>query len=266
MMGMLDDFMFRAAAGFSLLAIIIGPLGSVALWRRLAYFGDATAHASLLGVAVALYFSISPWIGTLGIAILIAIYLGNADERFRTPDGSLAVIAHGGLAIALLIMMALPARASRLETYLIGDLLALSKGELLLLAALIPLALIWLIRRWPALVYATINHEMAAARGINARAEARYYCLLLAMVVALGVQLAGTLLIGALIIMPAMIARGFSHSPHQMAWLASLIALGAGQLGLLLSYTLELPASPAIIAVLSIFYAALSALRGIRGI
>jgi len=62
---MLDDFLWRAALAGIAVALASGPLGCFVVWRRMAYFGDATAHAAILGVALSLGFSISVFIGVL---------------------------------------------------------------------------------------------------------------------------------------------------------------------------------------------------------
>ena len=69
---MLDDFFMRAVLAGLGLALVAGPLGSFVVWRRMAYFGDSTAHAAILGVAMALAFDVSIYAGTLAVAVAMA--------------------------------------------------------------------------------------------------------------------------------------------------------------------------------------------------
>ena len=69
---MLDDFFIRAVLAGLGIALVAGPLGSFVVWRRMAYFGDATAHAAILGVAISLAFQISIYAGTMLVALAMA--------------------------------------------------------------------------------------------------------------------------------------------------------------------------------------------------
>jgi ABC-type Mn2+/Zn2+ transport system permease subunit len=71
---MLDDFLIRAALAGVGLSLATGALGSFVVWRRMAYFGDATAHAAILGVALALATDLPVGLGTLAVALAMACY------------------------------------------------------------------------------------------------------------------------------------------------------------------------------------------------
>jgi len=70
---MLDDFMIRATLAGIEVAIAAAPLGCFVVWRRMAYFGDATAHAAILGVALSLAFSLPIFFGTVSVALIMAL-------------------------------------------------------------------------------------------------------------------------------------------------------------------------------------------------
>lgn len=85
---MLDDFLIRAALAGLGLALATGPLGSFVVWRRMAYFGDATAHASILGVALALASDLPVGLGTLAVALAMAVTVADlAAGRLRLCPG-----------------------------------------------------------------------------------------------------------------------------------------------------------------------------------
>ena len=98
---MLDDFLWRAALGGFGVALAAGPLGCFVVWRRMAYFGDATAHAAILGVALALAFSFSVEAGVLAIALAVALIVAGLSDRGFGADTALGVVAHAGLALGL---------------------------------------------------------------------------------------------------------------------------------------------------------------------
>ncbi len=125
---MLDDFLVRALVGGVLLAFAAGPLGCFVVWRRMAYFGDATAHAAIFdGVTISLAFSLSIFVGVLfsalGIAVLLVVFSG----RLYTTDTLLGVAAHGALALGLVSVSFLSGVRVDLSSYLFGDILAVGR-------------------------------------------------------------------------------------------------------------------------------------------
>jgi zinc transport system permease protein len=93
---MLDDFLVRAALAGLGVGLAAGPLGCFVVWRRMAYFGDATAHAAILGVALALFFNVSVFAGVLVISILVASLVSTLSGRGLGIDTVLGVLARFG--------------------------------------------------------------------------------------------------------------------------------------------------------------------------
>ena len=104
---MLDDFLVRAALAGVGVALAAGPLGCFVLWRRMAYFSDATAHGALCGVALSLVLNLPIAVGVLFIALALALLLSNMSGRMAA-DGFLGVFAHGSLAFGLLAVATVP--------------------------------------------------------------------------------------------------------------------------------------------------------------
>jgi zinc transport system permease protein len=98
---MLDDFLVRANLAGIGVAVAAAPLGCFVVWRRMAYFGDATAHAAILGVALSLAFSLSIFIGTVIVALLMAFTVSLLSDRGYAMDTLLGVLAHSTLAFGL---------------------------------------------------------------------------------------------------------------------------------------------------------------------
>jgi len=94
---LLDDFMLRAALAGLDVALAAAPLGCFVVWRRMAYFGDATAHAAILGVALALAFSTSVFVGALAVSLVMAMTVSALSGRGFAMDTLLGVLALGGL-------------------------------------------------------------------------------------------------------------------------------------------------------------------------
>ena len=131
---MLDDFMVRASIAGVGVALIAAPLGCFVVWRRMAYFGEATAHAAMLGIAIALSLEIPIFAGTLVAALLMALTVTQLSGRSLATDTLLGLTAHGGLALGLVVASFLSGVRIDLMAYLFGDILAVTRVDLLLLS------------------------------------------------------------------------------------------------------------------------------------
>ena len=127
---MLDDFMVRAGLAGLGVALAAAPLGCFVVWRRLAYIGDATSHAAILGVALALALEIPVFGGVLAVAVAVALLLSALSGRGLGSDALLGVLAHSALAFGLVAVSFLPNARVDLMAYLVGDILAVSRADL----------------------------------------------------------------------------------------------------------------------------------------
>ena len=246
---MLDDFLIRAALAGLGVALAASALGCFVVWRRMAYFGDATSHAAILGVALALGLSLPVTWGVLAVAVAMALTIAALSDGRQGMDTVLGVLAHSALALGLMAVAFLPGARLDLESYLFGDILSVSKWDLGVIwggVLLVGGLLAW---RWQALLTATVNPDLAWASGLNPDREKRLLTLALALVVAVSIKVVGALLITALLIIPAAAARPFARTPEGMAAVAGLMAAVAALGGLELAYLLDTPAGPAIVAV-----------------
>ncbi len=261
---MFDDFLIRAALAGIGVALAAGPLGSFVVWRRMAYFGDATSHAAILGVALALALDLPVGLGTLAVALAMAVTVATLAARGWAMDTTLGVLAHAALAVGLVAVSFVPGARGDLSTWLFGDILAVSKADLAFIwggAALVLGLILW---RWSALLTATLNEDLAAASGLNPDRERLILTLALALTVAVALKVVGALLIAAMLIIPAATARGLARSPETMAVLAALVGAAAVLGGLGLSLGADTPAGPSIVAVAALAFALSVSLGALR--
>lgn len=258
---MLDDFLVRAALAAFGTALAASVLGCFVVWRRMAYFGDATAHAAILGVALALALNISIFAGVVAVALVVALLIHRLSDRAQGTDTILGVLAHGALATGLVAVTLIPGARINLEAYLFGDVLTVSRLDVAVIwgGAAIVLGVLWF--HWSALLTATLNPDLATASGIDPRRENLILTLLLAGIVAVAIKVVGALLITALLVIPAAGARRLSTSPEGMALRAALIGSLSAFGGLMLSIRLDTPTGPSIVVLAVVLYA-LSTLGG----
>lgn len=244
----MDDFVIRAIAAGLLLTLITGPLGCFIVWRRLSYFGDTLAHAALLGVALSLLTGIASQITVFCVSACIAFLLSELERRRKlSSDALLGLMSHSALALGVVVIALMGPQLISLESLLFGDILLVSKGDLMTIASVAVLALALLGFYWRALIAATLSPELAAAEGLNPRRAQLILTLLLALVIAVSIKLVGALLITAMLILPATIARGVAGTPERMA----LIAIGVGAVsvlgGMAGAWFVDTPAGPSIV-------------------
>ncbi len=261
---MLDDFLLRAALAGLGVALAAAPLGCFVVWRRMAYFGDATAHAAILGVALALAFSTSVFASALVVALLMATAVSALSGRGHAVDTLLGVMAHAALAFGLVAVSLLSGIRVDLMAYLFGDILAVNAADLAVIwsgAALVLALLAW---RWSALLTATLNDDLAYAGGIDPRREQLVLTVALAVVVAVAIKVVGVLLIAAMLIIPAAAARPFARTPEMMALIAALVGAVSALGGLQAAFVFDTPTGPTIVSLAAILFVAATLAAGLR--
>ncbi|MFN3937604.1 MAG: metal ABC transporter permease [Gemmobacter sp.] len=261
---MLDDFLTRAALAGLGVAVAAGPLGSFVVWRRMAYFGDATSHAAILGVALALALALPVTLGTMLVALAMAGTVSALSGRGWAMDTTLGVLAHSALAFGLVAVSFVPGVRVDLQSFLFGDILAVTRTDLAVIwvgAAAVLVLLGW---RWSALLTATLDEDLAHAAGIDPGRERLVLTVALALVVAVALKVVGALLIAAMLIIPAAAARNLARTPEAMAAGAVVIGALAALGGLGASMHLDTPAGPSIIAVAAVMFAGLLIVASVR--
>ncbi len=252
---MLDDFLLRAFLGGVGVALVAGPLGCFIVWRRMAYFGASLAHSALLGVALGFLLGIDPTLGIAAAAILLALLLVLMERQRNLPsDTLLGILAHAGLALGLVVLSFFETLRVDLMGYLFGDILAVSRGDLLWIYGGGALALVVLAAIWRGLLTATLHEELAQAEGLPVIQLRLALMLTIAIVIAIAMKIVGILLIISMLIIPAATARCFARTPEQMAVLSALAGILAVGLGLWASLQADSPAGPSIVVAATILF------------
>ncbi len=251
---MLDDFMVRAALAGLGVAVAAAPLGCFVVWRRMAYLGEATAHAAVLGVALALSFSLPLLPAIIAAALAMGLTVTLLRGHGYAMDTLLGVIAHTALAAGLVTVALLSDVRLDLNAFLFGDILAVTKADLATIwagGALIMAVMIW---RWSALLVATLNPDLAHASGIDPKREEVWLTLAMALAVAVAIKVVGVLLIAALLVIPAAAARPLVRTPEAMAFGAAAIGSVAALGGLGGAYLADTPAGPSIVCAAALVF------------
>ncbi|MBS9426288.1 zinc ABC transporter permease subunit ZnuB [Photorhabdus caribbeanensis] len=238
-----------------LLAIAAGPLGSFVVWRRMSYFGDTLAHASLLGVAFGLLLNISPFYAIIAVTLILAIMLVWLEKRPQLAiDTLLGIMAHSALSLGLVVVSLMSNVRVDLMAYLFGDLLSVSYEDIWLIAIGVAIVTTLLFWQWNALLSVTVSQEMAFVDGIKIQRLRVLLMLATALTIGLAMKFVGALIITSLLIIPAATARRFARTPEQMAGLAIAVGMLAVTGGLAFSAIYDTPAGPSVVLCAAVMF------------
>lgn len=253
----METFVLHALLGGAGVALAAGPLGCFVVWRRMAYFGDSLAHTALPGAALGIILGVDVRVGALAACAAFALLLALLQARGGlATDTLLGVLSHAALAGGLVVIGLIDAPGADPMAYLFGDILAVSAADLAWIwgggaAALAALAVLW-----RPLLAITVHREMAEAEGVRADRVRLAFALLIAVVVAVSMEIVGILPIAALLVTPAAAARRFSRSPEGMAALASGIGVLSVCAGIAASLRWDTPSGPSVALAAAAFFAA----------
>ncbi|OEF60341.1 hypothetical protein A1OW_00235 [Enterovibrio norvegicus] len=251
---MLEFLTIPVLAGI-LIAAAVGPLGSFVVWRKMAYFGDTLAHASLLGLSLGFIFQVNLNVALVASCLLIAMLLVGLQRKSSvSTDTLLGIIAHTSLSLGLVSISLVDDLRVDLMGYLFGDLLSVSSTDLGWITLGCGLVTLTLIKMWPPLLAITVNEELARVDGYNVDRLRLVLMLMVGLVIAIAMKFVGALIITSLMIIPAATARRFSTSPEKMAILASVIGVLSVLGGISLSWFEDTPAGPSVVVFAGLLF------------
>ncbi|MCX9565330.1 metal ABC transporter permease, partial [Vibrio cholerae] len=144
------------------IAIIAGPLGSFVVWRRMAYFGDTLAHASLLGLALGFLLDINLYLALLVCCLgMAAILVAMQKQKLIATDTLLGIMAHSALSLGMIAVSFLDNVRIDLMSYLFGDLLAISPSDLTFIWFGVVTVSLIVYLLWQPLLSTSVNEELA---------------------------------------------------------------------------------------------------------
>jgi zinc transport system permease protein len=219
----------------------------------------------LLGIALGFLLGVNPTLGVLVVSIVVALLMGLRQRSMSTEmlseDTVLGILAHGTLALGLVVVAFLDDVRFDLSAYLFGDILAVTRDDLysLYLGGTVVGTILAFI--WRPFLSATVDEELAIVEGAPVHTHRLVYMLILAAVVALAMKVVGILLVTSLLIIPAAAARQLSKTPEQMGVLAAICGCLSVVGGLWGSATYDTPSGPSIVVTALILFIAMRLFR-----
>jgi manganese/iron transport system permease protein len=250
-------YMQRALAEVVLLGALAGAVGVFVVLRRLAFVGDALTHTVFPGVVIAHLLGQSLLLGALAFGVLTAVLLTGLGRHRRVgPDAALAILLTSCFSLGVVLISRTPGFTADLTVFLFGRVLAVDRTDLLQSLAVAAVVVIVLAGLRKELLLRAFDPDGAAAMGYRTAVLDLVLNLLIALVVVAAVEAVGTVLVIALIVVPAAAARLLTDRVATMTALACLLGAAGGWLGLAASYRvsvdhdLRLAAGATIVVVL----------------
>ena len=271
MLATLSDLLFgwwrydvMRCAFFAVLLImpLFAMLGTLVVNNGMAFFSDALGHSALTGVGIGVLLGLSEYrLIMVVFAVLFALVMNRIrHSRLSSTDTVIGVFSSCGVALGLVILSR-GGSFSKYQSLLIGDILSISRGELLVLGiTLLVTAGIWLLC-FNQLHALSISPALARSKGVPVRLLDNLFVVLIAVIVMLAIQWVGLLIINAMLILPAAASRNVSRSMRSYHLLALIFGLFSGVLGLFLSYHNAVAAGPMIVLIAAALYFGTFALR-----
>jgi manganese/iron transport system permease protein len=248
-------FMQRAFVAALAVGILCSTMGTYVVLRKLSFIGDGIAHASFAGVVVAYLRGLDYYMGAGVVAILTALGIGYVTRRGRVAlDTAIGVMFTGAFALGVFLMSRQSHYNVDLESFLFGNILAVSRGDLILILALAGLIAVSLALLYRPLLYTSFDPVVAEAGGINVAFVDYALLVLLALTIIVSLESVGIVLVAALLVTPAATAYQLTNRFKRMMALSAGIGTGCAVVGLYLSYYLNAGSGATIVLLATICF------------
>jgi zinc/manganese transport system permease protein len=234
-------FMQHAFLAGTIIAVMAGVVGVFVVLRGLAFASHTLANIGFAGAAGAVVIGIDPVFGLLAFTLLGALGMGAFGRRITEHDIGVGVVLASALGLGILFISLYHGYSTDAYAILFGDVLGVSQQEVLVAAAVGIVALLVIGAMFRPLLFATVDEEIARAKGLPVRIINIVFLGMLALAVAEAVQIVGVLLIFALLVTPAAIAEQVTTRPTRMLLVSVLLALLFTWGGLVVAYYLPYP-------------------------
>jgi zinc/manganese transport system permease protein len=248
------EFVQTALLAAAVLGLLAGVLGPLIVSRNMAFSVHGTSELSFTGGAAALLLGVNLGYGAIAGAVVAALILGLLSRRSAEHDSVIGVLLSFGLGVGVLLLWFYKGRTANKFGLLVGQIVSTDFTSIALLGASTVLVLGVLAVIYRPLLFATVDPEVAAARGVPVRLLSPVFAVLVGIATALGVQTVGALLVLALMITPGAAACRITASPLRATVLAVIFAEVSAVGGIILSLAPGAPISAFVTAISFVIY------------
>jgi zinc/manganese transport system permease protein len=258
------DFMVRAFAASGLVAAVAGMVGYFLVLRGQTFAGHALAHIAFAGATGGALLGVAPLAGVLVVTIGAGTLMGLVGERLSGRDVAIGLVLSLSLGFGLLFLALTRGNAVQATALLFGSVLAVNGSMLAMLAVLAVITVAALAALSRPLVFATLQPELAEAKGVSLTLVGTVFLALVALAVAQSIQIVGVLLVFTLMVGPPAAAQLLTSRLIPGVLLAAVLAVAQAWLGLTIAYYTDWPTSFWITVLSALVYGGAVLLRRAR--
>ncbi|GGO22382.1 helicase [Microbispora rosea subsp. aerata] len=248
----------------AVLGVVGGLISTFVLMRDLAFAVHGIAELSFAGAAAALLLGVNVVAGSLAGSVLAAAVIGVLGVRARDRNSAIGVLMPFGLGLGVLFLSLYKGRAANKFGLLTGQIVAVDTPQTAWLIGVSVVVLLVLAVVWRPLTFASLDPDVAAARGVPVRALSPVFTLVLGLAVATTIQIVGALLVLALVVTPAAAATRVTASPRLIPLLSVVFAVVSVVGGILIAVGGGIPISPYVTTIAFVIYLACRAVGAVR--
>ncbi len=243
-------FIQRALLASIMVGILCPFIGNFVVLRKMSFFSTAISHSALAGIAIGALLGVDFSVSSIALAIFIAFFIAYLSEKTTlSPDTVIGIAFSAVIAMGMLLIGILKGYRTNLFTFLFGDILAVSKTDLLLIFIVGVLTVTIILIFFKSFLQITFNKDLAKVEGINVRFFEYLLFLIIALIVTVSLKIVGIILVTSLLIVPAAAAKNLASSMSRLFSISCIFGVISGIVGLAGSIYLNSPSGPTIVLV-----------------
>lgn len=229
--------MKRALLAIIIISPLCASMGVQMINFRMSFFSDAISHSAFTGIALGVIFNSNPYLTMILFGALVGAGITKVKRASELSiDTIIGIFFSASVALGIAIVSAKKGLTRNLQSFLYGDILAISDGEILWFLGFFVLIIIFLVYSYNKLTLMGINERLAKVEGIAVRLYDYAFSVLLALTITFSIRAIGILMVTAMLIVPAAAGRNVARGVSGMFWYSIIIAIFSGISGLMASY------------------------------
>lgn len=231
------DFMIRALVAGMATAVIAPIVGMFLVTKRYAFMADTLAHVSFAGVAIGLFFGVTPILSAIVTAVIAALLIEQLRSSGKVMgESGLVLFLSGGLALASVLLSVNRTTSGNIGSLLFGSITTVTQTDVVVICVAVAVMSIVIAFSYRQLFSVTLDEELAAAGGIRTGLYNKLLVILAAAIVSLSMRIVGVLLVGALMVIPVLAATQLRQGFFRTLLYSICFSLCSVLTGLTLSY------------------------------
>lgn len=245
---------------------VCGVIGVYVVLRGMSYIGHGLSHAVFGGAAAAAVLRINYFLGAGVWGVLSGLVIARvARRRIIGADAAIGVVTTASFAIGLVLFNLFGSARKSTDALLFGDVLGVTMGDVIAVALVTAAVVAIVVVGYRRLLFATFDPDVAAVAGVRVERVEALLMTMLSLTTLVTMRVIGVLLISALLVIPATVARMLTNSFARMLWISPAIGIVSALVGMNLSYHLDTSSGATVILVNAAVFIAVFAVTGSRG-